>query len=102
MSTVADLPHISECSVAGCSYNSEHSCHAGAVTIAQSSGSTSCATFIPLGIKGGLDRVVAEVGACHRSNCTHNSSLECHASTVRIGAGPDDVTHAGCLTFETR
>lgn len=102
MSATADLPQVAECSIDGCSYNSHHNCHAGAVTISGGAGTASCATFIPLSVKGGLDRVVAEVGACHRAECTHNSALECHASTVRIGAGPDNVSHPGCLTFETR
>ncbi|GAA2518147.1 DUF1540 domain-containing protein [Rarobacter incanus] len=101
MSTVADLPQIAECSVDGCSYNTEHACHAGAITIGGAS-SASCATFIPLSVKGGLDKVVAEVGACHRSDCSHNSHLECGAASVRIGAGPDNVSHPGCLTFESR
>lgn len=102
MTDILDAPHVSECSTAGCSYNHHESCHAGAVTIATSSSGTSCATFIPLSIKGGLDKVVAEVGACHRASCTHNTSLECVASAVRIGSGPDDETHPGCLTFEQR
>ncbi len=103
MSATMDLPHIAECSVAGCSYNSHHSCHAGAITVSGQGASTaSCATFIPLSVKGGLEKVIAEVGACHRADCTHNDSLECHASAVRIGAGADDVSHPGCLTFESR
>ena len=47
-------------------------------------------------MKGGLDKVVTHVGACQRSECTHNSSLECTASSIRIGAGHDE---ADCLTF---
>ncbi len=103
MSALLDFPHVSECSIDGCSYNSHAGCHAGSVTIVDApGGGASCGTFIPLGVKGGLDKVVGEVGACHRAECTHNSALECHAASVRIGSGPDDVSNAGCLTYESR
>ena len=95
--TIDDLPRVSECSVLGCSYNDHSSCHAAAVTIAGSPGDAECATFIPLGSKGGLDKVLSHVGACQRSECVHNSKLECTAASVRIGAGADD---ADCLTYE--
>lgn len=97
MSTLMDLPAVAECSVAGCSYNDHSSCHAGAVTIGRSADDASCATFIPLGVKGGLDKVIAHVGACQRDDCTHNSHLECTAPSVRVGAGHD---LADCLTYE--
>jgi len=99
MSTLMDLPPVAECSVAGCSYNSHEHCHAGAVTIGGTGVDASCATFIPLGVKGGLDKVVTHVGACQRAECTHNTSLECTAEAIRIGAGHDA---ADCLTFDHR
>ena len=71
--------------------------HAGAITIAGSTGDASCATFIPLDVKGGLSRVVAAVGACQRAECSHNDHLECNAESVRIGAG--GTHHADCLTY---
>jgi hypothetical protein len=38
------------------------------------------------------------VGACSREDCVHNSSLECTAEFVKIGAGA--VGHAAnCLTY---
>ncbi|WP_394550710.1 DUF1540 domain-containing protein [Agromyces sp. MMS24-JH15] len=95
--TIDDLPRVSECSVLGCSYNDHSSCHAAAVTIAGTPGDASCVTFIPLGSKGGLDKVVSHVGACQRAECSHNDHLECTASAVRIGAGGDA---ADCLTYE--
>ena len=71
--------------------------HAGAITIAGNAGDASCATFIPLDVKGGLSRVVAAVGACQRAECSHNDHLECNAESVRIGAGG---THLeDCLTY---
>ncbi|WP_169166681.1 DUF1540 domain-containing protein [Cellulomonas taurus] len=96
MSTLADLPAITECSVAGCSYNHDHACGAAAITVGAAGSDAQCATFIPLNIKGGLDRVVSHVGACQRVDCTHNASLECGAESIRIGAGHDT---ADCLTY---
>lgn len=96
MSTLADLPAITECSAAGCSYNHDHACAAAAITIGSSGSAAPCATFIPLNIKGGLDRVVSHVGACQRVDCSHNHALECSAESVRIGAGSDA---ADCLTY---
>ena len=98
--TLDELPAVSECSVAGCSYNDHSHCHAAAVTIGGSVGDAECATFIPLGAKGGLDKVVTHVGACQRSECVHNESLECTAASVRIGAGSTD--DADCLTYDPR
>ncbi|ROS72078.1 DUF1540 domain-containing protein [Cellulomonas sp. PhB143] len=101
MTALTDLPQVSECSIDGCGYNHEHGCHAGAVTIAGGTGDASCATFIPLSAKGGLDKVVAHVGACQRGECVHNDHLECGAPSIRVGAGATAADHADCLTFAT-
>lgn len=95
--TLDDLPRVSECNALGCSYNDHSHCHAAAVTIGGAPGDAECATFIPLGTKGGLDKVVSHVGACQRSECVFNSSLECTASTVRVGPGAES---ADCLTYQ--
>lgn len=97
--TLDELPAVAECSVSGCSYNDHSHCHAAAVTIAGTPGDAECATFIPLGAKGGLDKVVSHVGACQRAECVHNSSLECTAPAVRVGPGAEE---ADCLTYEPR
>lgn len=99
MSTVLDLPLVVECTVAGCSYNDHRGCHAGAITVGGSGESASCATFIPLDLKGGLSQVVAHVGACQRADCSHNSALECTAIAVHIGSQGDP---ADCLTYTAR
>ena len=91
MATLTEMPHV-ECTVAGCSYNHD-GCTAFAVTIDDS---TDCVTFIDIGTRGGLDRVVAQVGACQRSSCTFNNDLECTATAVRIGPGGGT---ANCLTY---
>ena len=94
--TAVDMPRVTECSVAGCSYNHDHACGAFAVTVGRDS---SCATFIPLDVKGGLIKVVTQVGACQLAACAHNRDLECTADSVRMGAGADA---ADCLSFEAR
>lgn len=92
MAALLEMPHVAECSVAGCSYNHD-GCTAFAVTIDDDS---DCATFIDIGSRGGLDRVVAQVGACQRAACVYNANLECTAEAVRIGPGQGT---ANCLTY---
>lgn len=99
MSTLAEMPQVSECTVAGCSYNNHSACHAGAVTIGGHGAAAQCATFIPLNVKGGLDTVLASVGACQRADCAFNENLSCTASEVRVGAAGD---LADCLTYTAR
>ncbi|KGM13689.1 DUF1540 domain-containing protein [Cellulomonas bogoriensis] len=91
------MPAVSECTVSGCSYNHD-GCHAFAITVSGTNGTADCGTFIPLNTKGGLDRVVGQVGACTRADCAHNESLECTAAEIRVGSGPGDHA-ANCLTF---
>ncbi len=71
--------------------------HRPRITVAGSNGHAHCGTFIPLGKGGGLPTLHAEVGACQRSECTHNSHLMCTAHDVKIGAGADE---ADCLTYQ--
>ncbi|KAA1422746.1 DUF1540 domain-containing protein [Mumia zhuanghuii] len=97
--SVMELPEVHECAAAGCSYNHEHACHAGAITISGSPHDATCGTFIDLGASGGLAKVVARVGACHRTDCVHNDELECSADAIRVGPGKDK---ADCLTYQMR
>lgn len=94
MTMLADLPTVSGCTATECGYNHD-GCHAGAITI--SSNGADCATFLPLGIDGGLPKVIAAVGACQRTECAFNSAAVCTAASVRIegGHGP-----AHCQTFQ--
>ena len=50
-----------------------------------------------MGSGGLVGQAVGVVGACQRSECVHNSSLECTAASVRVGPGAYD---ADCLTYE--
>ena len=43
--------------------------------------------------------MTGHVGACQRADCVPNESLECTATSVRVGAGADT---ADCLTFQAR
>lgn len=97
MSATLEMPHVAECTVLGCDYNHD-GCRAFAVTIssAHAGATASCATFIDIGARGGLDRVVAQVGACQRTDCMFNDALECRAEAVRIGPGGGT---AHCLTY---
>lgn len=88
------MPRVSQCAVEGCSFNHD-GCHAFAVTMA----SEGCGTFMPLNIRGGLDRVTAQVGACERADCVKNDHLFCTADAITVGAGGDT---ADCLTFSAK
>ena len=91
--SVLDRPRVSECSVEGCSYNHD-GCTAFAVTVGQDA---QCATFIPLNVRGGLDTVIAKVGACQRATCAFNENLECTADSIRVGGAEAD-----CLSYLAR
>ncbi len=89
----SELPRVLGCTVESCSYNHDDACAAAAITIGKAK-DASCVTFIPLGVKGGLDRVESFVGACQKVDCKHNSHLECSAPSIRVGADT-----AECLTY---
>ncbi|MFV0408063.1 MAG: DUF1540 domain-containing protein [Propioniciclava sp.] len=89
------LPIVQECTATSCSYNHD-GCHAYAITV-RAEGSA-CGTFIPLEVKGGMDESHAVIGACSRTDCAHNDDLECSATSVIVGPGPDG-TAANCATF---
>lgn len=92
------MPAVHECTVTGCSYNHD-GCRAFAITVGGSNGAADCDTFVPLNTKGGLDKVVAQVGACSRADCRFNNALECGASSVRVGPGSGGHA-ANCLTYQ--
>ncbi|RZU54486.1 uncharacterized protein DUF1540 [Krasilnikovia cinnamomea] len=96
MTDTLQMPLVHECTVTGCGYN-HGGCHAFAITIGREN--ANCATFIDTAAKGGLDKVIAQVGACMRTDCRHNSELECRAPSIRVGPGQDQ---ADCQTYEPR
>ncbi|MCT2584606.1 DUF1540 domain-containing protein [Actinophytocola gossypii] len=99
--TTMEMPAVSECTVSRCSYNAHDGCHAFAITVGGSDGAADCGTFVPLTAKGGLPKVVPQVGACSRTDCVHNADLECSAPDIRVGPGEGDHA-ANCLTYSTR
>jgi hypothetical protein len=94
MTAMLEMPHVTGCTATACAYNHD-GCHAYAVNI---DSSASCGTFLSLNQKGGLD-VVAQVGACQRQDCVHNSELECAAPSIHVGRSAD---HADCLSYQPR
>ena len=96
MTTTQDMPQVQDCTVDSCSYNAEHTCHAGAITIGGEH--AHCGTFVEISFRAGLDRT-GVVGACHRAECVHNESLECTAAAVQVGSAADA---ADCLTYSAR
>lgn len=96
MTTIMELPTVAGCSVGGCSYNHGMACAAPAITV----GKSACVTFIPLSVKGGLDKVISHVGACQRNDCVHNDHLECTAASIRVGSSEGET--ADCMTFAKR
>lgn len=78
------LPIVEACTTTACSYN-QGGCTAAAVTIAGSTGSASCGTFISLDARGGLPGAKSQIGACQRLECAHNKDLMCTAESVSIG-----------------
>jgi hypothetical protein len=96
MTDLVEMPRVSECTVVDCGYNHD-GCHAFAITIGYDS--ANCATFVDTSDKGGLDDVIAQVGACGRTDCIHNEELECAAPSIRVGPGEDV---ADCMTYEAR
>jgi hypothetical protein len=88
--------HVADCSVSNCSFNDHSHCNAAAITVGGAEDHASCATFIDTGMHGGLPKVLADVGACQRSECVHNDHLMCKAAEVHVGPGRDN---ADCLTY---
>lgn len=88
--------HVADCSVTNCSFNDHTNCNAAAITVGGAENHASCATFIDTGSHGGLPKVLADVGACQRSECVHNDHLMCKAPEVHVGPGADN---ADCLTY---
>ena len=79
--------------VTGCS--NHDGCTAFAITVGGIN--SECDTFVDSDIEGGIGQLMAQVGACKRSECVHNTNLECRAPAISVGSGQD---LADCLTFE--
>lgn len=89
---------IDECTTTSCAFN-HNGCTAFAITIAGSANHAACGTFVELDARGGLPSASAQVGACQRAECLHNTDLMCTAEGIRVGAGADT---ADCLNYQAR
>ena len=98
MTAALEMPRVQECVVAACAYNQAGDCHAFAITIG-STDHAHCHTFVESHVQGGLGTLIAQVGACQRSDCLHNEQLECHAPSIRVGPDND---MADCMTYASR
>jgi hypothetical protein len=90
-----EMPRVQICTASGCGYN-HNGCTAFAITIGGTN--SQCDTFTDGG-SGGMGQALAQVGACKRAECQHNTDLECHAPAITVGAAAD---RADCLTYESR
>ncbi|MCE7080268.1 DUF1540 domain-containing protein [Streptomyces sp. ST2-7A] len=91
------LPLISECTAASCAFNTEHSCHAPAITVGNVQDPL-CDTYLTASDKGGDPSSTGRVGACKMADCRHNDHFECHAPGISVGYQDDKVD---CLTYAT-
>ena len=94
MTQMLEMPRVQQCTVTGCGYN-HNGCTAFAITIGRAN--SACDTFVDSGLQGGTGQNMAQVGACKRAECVHNTDLECRAPAIVVGVGSD---LADCLTFE--
>jgi len=93
------MTKITECNVTDCGYNKHNSCHTLAITVGGPEPCPQCDTYVTNVRAGGIPDMNAGVGACKVSSCTHNDSLECSASSIKVGR---HLNHPDCQTFHAR
>jgi len=92
------LPIINTCEAEACSYNSGRTCHAGAITVGDTT-RPHCDTFVSTGTRGGVATEKGHVGACKVAGCRHNRDLECQAEGINVGYVENQID---CLTYSPR
>ena len=93
-----EMPFVSKCEVSGCAYNSEHNCHAKAITVGDGD-RPGCDTFFSAPQHTRLVTLTAGVGACKVIACRYNQDFECGAESIEVGYVGND---ARCRTFSHR
>ncbi|MDR0967137.1 MAG: DUF1540 domain-containing protein [Myxococcales bacterium] len=88
------IPPVVNCDVERCFFNSDQKCHAGAITVGSSE--PRCETFSESSVHSSMSSQ-AEVGACHVTDCRHNSQMRCSANGIEVVIHGD---HGDCQTFE--
>ncbi|GAB3152503.1 DUF1540 domain-containing protein [Micromonospora sonneratiae] len=96
MATALEMPRVQSCTVTSCSYNQD-GCHAFAISVGGEDGHAQCSTFVEMPTRGGIESMIALVGACQRSDCRHNAELECHAPAIVVS--PEQAM-ADCMTYD--
>ncbi len=94
MFKLINMSGVSACDAGECAYNSNHACHAIAITVGDGE-TPMCDTYFRAAqhsdVKGS-----AGVGACKVSACQHNSGFECGAGRIQVGNQGNKVS---CMTF---
>ena len=92
------MSRITNCSVDECSYNTNQTCHARAITVGDGVHAR-CDTFFKNSLFGGTKDQIGSVGACKVPSCRYNENLECQAEAVQVGYHMDQ---PDCMTFTKR
>ena len=92
------MPLVVNCSARECSYNSDETCHARAITVGDGQ-DPRCDTFFKGDAHVQHKRKDAGVGACKVCGCEYNEDFECMADNVKIGLVSNEVK---CETFECK
>ncbi|OLT29425.1 hypothetical protein BJF83_11590 [Nocardiopsis sp. CNR-923] len=90
-----NMPLVNSCEAHACAYNTDHSCHALAITVGNEP-RAHCDTFFGDDSSGGDPVQTGHVGACKMSDCEHNVHLECQAPGINVGYVENQVD---CLTY---
>jgi hypothetical protein len=96
-----EVPKIIDCGAVKCAYNRDKRCNAISITIGgKKDNCPLCDTELYWKSKAGMEGQEGEVGACHKSDCEYNKSLECNAQLgIHMGLHKE---HADCETYEPR
>ncbi len=94
-----EMARIGECDVTDCAYNKHNSCHTLAITVGGPEKCPHCDTYVTSTHSGGVLDLKGGVGACKVPSCSHNESLECTASSIKVGW---HMNHPDCKTFHAR
>ena len=97
MKMTIDMPAVAECTVTGCAYNMNSTCHAKAITVGDGV-HPGCDTFLD-GSRHTKRERIAGVGACKVTGCSHNEDFECAADRITVGFMGSTIN---CLTYSAR
>lgn len=93
-----DMSSVLNCQAEDCLYNSDSTCTTFAITIGGDE--PCCDTYMnKSSSKGGVEGIIAGVGACHVSNCSYNNEFECKAEGIKVST---EAGHPDCSTFKSK